>query len=188
MLIVVPYQTNGWDCGVFVCRYAYGFKCIQSQQFSYQEIGFQDAPKKHESWLNDLISSKDAFRFGDSEISSLRKDMKVLIERLHKVYGPWSKEQKRKRKSDKECSKKTTDTTGRFEDLTPSAVDIENEGGGANHGSTLDSKRERDKAVDEGVVPSETALTDNGNTASPSKHCVAAALLHENDETCQESV
>jgi hypothetical protein len=104
----VPYQSNGWDCGVFVCRYAYGFKCIQSLSFSYAEVGYD--PGHTATWFETAITNSTAFRFGDGEIASLRVDMKILIERLSEIYGPWSLAQKRNRQLEKKPKIEIDDT------------------------------------------------------------------------------
>jgi hypothetical protein len=104
----VPYQSNGWDCGVFICRYAYGFKCIQSLSFSYAEVGYD--PTRTATWFETAITDSNAFRFGDGEIASLRVDMKTLIERLSEIYGPWSHDQKRNRQLEKKPKIEMDDT------------------------------------------------------------------------------
>jgi hypothetical protein len=37
-LHVVPTQKNGFDCGLFVCRYALGIYKLQEQSFTYEDV------------------------------------------------------------------------------------------------------------------------------------------------------
>jgi hypothetical protein len=126
----VPYQSNGWDCGVFVCRYAYGFKCLQTLPFTYDDVGF--VPGNTANWFENAITDSDAFRFRDRDIVSLRANMKTLIERLSEVYSPWSQAQKRNRQSEKK-SKSESDAAPvaeeRSNDASVSPFDVSNQQG-----------------------------------------------------------
>ena len=62
----VPYQDNGCDCGVFVCRYAFGIYNLLSEVFTRTES---------ENKFKDLITDNDIFDFKMENIAQLRRDI-----------------------------------------------------------------------------------------------------------------
>ena len=78
-LISVPYQVNGCDCGVFVCRYAYNLFLMRHLKFTWEDIT-QKPPFKT------LFTKGSAFRFGMSDIARMRGEMERLIHNLSKIY------------------------------------------------------------------------------------------------------
>jgi hypothetical protein len=74
----VPYQDNGWDCGVFVCRYASAIYEIRHVEFSRGTAQLMDGGNP----FNNLISNNHHFCFGMADIAAMRREMKVLIQRL----------------------------------------------------------------------------------------------------------
>ena len=74
----VPYQENGYDCGVFVCRYAYGLLKMRSHVFSQADI--VDGCKE-------LISANDLFKFDMKDISRFRTEFRSLIKNLSQMYS-----------------------------------------------------------------------------------------------------
>jgi hypothetical protein len=95
----VPYQDNSWDCGVFVCRYAYAVYLLRHRSFSYRNINaFGERPKLR---FQELITDSPEFSFAMPDIARIRNEMKTLIERLSGVYLPWKQEENRKEKEEK---------------------------------------------------------------------------------------
>ena len=69
-------QTNSYDCGVFVCRYAYSVMLLRQQSF----------PVTDSENVYSTISNSAAFNFTSRDITKLRKNMKDLIQNLAKYY------------------------------------------------------------------------------------------------------
>jgi hypothetical protein len=90
----IPYQDNCWDCGVYVCRYAYALYQLRSHRFTYDEVGFTEGPI---AMFRDLMTQNDAFHFGAKDITRIRREFFQLIERLSKLYFPWKGDDDRKR-------------------------------------------------------------------------------------------
>lgn len=95
----IPYQNNSWDCGVFVCKYAYSVFSMRNQ------VSF--LRKDLEMFSNTLLNFP-GFKFDMPEIASLRQDIRILIERLSGLYLPWKndqdkllKEERRKEKQER---------------------------------------------------------------------------------------
>lgn len=106
---VVPRQLNAYDCGVFVCRYAYGFLCIRSKTFSYRDAGIAEVTnemhRSHKSLFRKSITEDKAFVFGMEDIDRIREEMKTLIKRLSNIYIPFQQEQDRQKKEDRKARK-----------------------------------------------------------------------------------
>ena len=86
LLVPVPYQSNGFDCGVFVCRYAYNLYVMRHLRFSWDDY-------KEKSPFNTLITNGPAFQFGDSDITRIRGEMSTLIGKLSELYLPMLQKQ-----------------------------------------------------------------------------------------------
>jgi len=80
----VPQQPNGFDCGVFVCRYAYGLLHLRQSYFSYRDAGVREITNKmHQLPLfQNFIQGSGQFDFAPSEGDRMRCEMRILIERL----------------------------------------------------------------------------------------------------------
>ena len=74
---LVPLQTNGCDCGVFVCRYAHNLYCLRDKMFT--KSGMQDK-------FRELITRSPAFQFTMDDISGTREEMKILVDSLSVLY------------------------------------------------------------------------------------------------------
>jgi asparagine synthase (glutamine-hydrolysing) len=81
----VPYQRNGWDCGVFICRYAYGLYLLRREPFSFGQTDLRSSKRKDRFRL--LITENDAFKFNGDDIQRIRTEIKTLIENLSIVYA-----------------------------------------------------------------------------------------------------
>jgi len=80
-LIPVPYQDNGCDCGVFVCRYAYNLYMMRHQKFTYSD--YQERPP-----FTSKITRSPAFQFDMSDIDRIREEIATLIDNLSKLFIP----------------------------------------------------------------------------------------------------
>lgn len=93
--LTVPYQDNSWDCGVFVCKYAYAVYSLVNRDF-----------RRNDRWFErDLISNCDEFKFDMSDIGRLRREIRILIKRLSEIYLPWKTEENRKLKEEERKEK-----------------------------------------------------------------------------------
>ena len=87
----VPLQNNTWDCGVFVCRYAFAIYELRYRNFTYGDAGMYcnavDVSRGEASRaFHDLISDGAEFDFNMDDIARFREEFKVLIERLTNLY------------------------------------------------------------------------------------------------------
>lgn len=98
-LTSVPYQDNGCDCGVFVCRYAYSLFVMRGSDFTLGDM--DERPT-----FNSLITRGVAFQFDQSDIPRIRKEIASLIDNLSDVYLPIRKEQEDAEKRAKAAEKK----------------------------------------------------------------------------------
>eukprot|EP00588_Corethron_pennatum_P034698 CAMPEP_0194346062 /NCGR_PEP_ID=MMETSP0171-20130528/105212_1 /TAXON_ID=218684 /ORGANISM="Corethron pennatum, Strain L29A3" /LENGTH=1294 /DNA_ID=CAMNT_0039113135 /DNA_START=141 /DNA_END=4027 /DNA_ORIENTATION=+ len=72
----VPYQDNAWDCGVFVCRYAYGLFKERNNPICKRDLNRK----------NNFITESKYFEFDMTDIAKMREDLKNLIEDISKIY------------------------------------------------------------------------------------------------------
>jgi Ulp1 family protease len=100
----VPYQDNSWDCGVFVCRYAYAVYLLRERSFSYREANAFG--ERGNSRFLELITDSPEFSFAMPDIARFRNELKTLIEMLSGVYTPWKQEENRKEREEKRVAKK----------------------------------------------------------------------------------
>jgi len=78
-LIPVPYQDNGCDCGVFVCRYAYNLYMMRHQKFTKRD--YKERPP-----FTSKITRSPAFQFDMSDIARIREEIATLIDNLSKLF------------------------------------------------------------------------------------------------------
>ena len=74
---LVPLQTNGCDCGIFVCLYAYNLYSMRDKKFT--KSGMQEK-------FRDLITRSPAFQFTMDDISRTREEIKTLVDSLSVLY------------------------------------------------------------------------------------------------------
>ena len=79
-ILSVPYQDNCWDCGVFVCRYAYALFMLRHKVLT---VAGHTSPGDA---LRDAITERDEFQFDMDDIVRIRKEMKILIDNLAECY------------------------------------------------------------------------------------------------------
>jgi hypothetical protein len=83
--ITVPYQENGCDCGVFVCRYAYNLYTMRDHVFFRSEMVNK---------FKTLITNGPAFQFGMEDIARIREEFKDLVNSLKKLYLEFKQKEK----------------------------------------------------------------------------------------------
>merc|ERR1712194_416627 len=96
----IPYQENGCDCGVFVCRYAYSLFLMRNDKFTWGG--------GCERFLT-LITKGPAFQFDMSDIARIREEMGILIYNLSIQYlktKEQGKAKKRVKRKEIESSKR----------------------------------------------------------------------------------
>ena len=106
----VPYQENGCDCGVFVCRYAYSLYMMRHLKFTWVDI---------EEHFKSMITRGQAFQFDMEDIARIRGEIGTLINKLSEVYLAMKAEEKREKKKLKKvvkCSEEEKQSDIRNED------------------------------------------------------------------------
>ena len=88
----MPLQANGFDCGVFVCRYAYAMMKLRNKRFTYKECGVR-VDGKRKGAFQKLITESEAFVFGPQDIDRLRGEIRTLVQNLSDMFATWKKEQ-----------------------------------------------------------------------------------------------
>ncbi|GFH53921.1 hypothetical protein CTEN210_10397 [Chaetoceros tenuissimus] len=89
-------QDNGWDCGVFVCRYVFAMLHLFDTRIECKLQDWRNATFRKDI-IKKYITETDAFNFGMDDITRLRDEMAILIQDLHRVY-------KQKSIQDTQCS------------------------------------------------------------------------------------
>jgi Ulp1 family protease len=97
----VPYQENGFDCGVFVCRYMDALDPQRDKKINCRHLS-------GERPLSDIITNSTFFTFSASEITKLRAETGKLIDNLSALYLKFKEEemmiQDRARNTEKEMN------------------------------------------------------------------------------------
>jgi hypothetical protein len=157
---LVPYQDNSWDCGVFVCRYAYAVYLLRHLSFTYREVNAFE--ERHKSRWQKLITDGPAFSFAMPDIARLREEMKTLIEGLSRVYSPWKKERDRKEKEEKAASRLAV-IQGRLADAAQNMSEND-----AHHSNTkmlpTAKKAANESTTSETAAPSTSKTDEDDNT------------------------
>lgn len=81
----VPYQDNGWDCGVFVCRYAHALYSMRNCNITFGDA--REGPGREP--FQQAITDSEAFRFDRDDIVRIRTELGTLIGRLSVIYNMW---------------------------------------------------------------------------------------------------
>jgi hypothetical protein len=91
-IIIVPRQLNGYDCGLYVCRYTAALHRSIDFFFTNDDLYSCSSP------LLEKIMHNDHFQFDQAVIADFRNQLGILIENLSSVYH-FGKVPKRTRKS-----------------------------------------------------------------------------------------
>jgi len=110
----VPFQTNGYDCGIFVCRYAYALYRLRHLKFLHKEVfstAVLGSPTrfrcKKKNAFKSLITNGQDFKFEMEDIDQMRSDFKKFIQKLSPIYRQWKNGKKRSEEEAKMSAKKT---------------------------------------------------------------------------------
>jgi len=157
----IPYQENGCDCGVFVCRYAYNLFMMRHQKFTWKDICGS---------FNSLITRGPAFQFDMFDIARIREEIGTLIDNLSKLYLRM-KEQERQEKANKKAKRReikspkggkpdvsedATNAASKKEDTrSETTTAASNEDDGTPEGNTTDAAVEKDEGGDVAISSSE---------------------------------
>eukprot|EP00563_Minutocellus_polymorphus_P004411 CAMPEP_0181044106 /NCGR_PEP_ID=MMETSP1070-20121207/13080_1 /TAXON_ID=265543 /ORGANISM="Minutocellus polymorphus, Strain NH13" /LENGTH=1161 /DNA_ID=CAMNT_0023122511 /DNA_START=127 /DNA_END=3612 /DNA_ORIENTATION=+ len=131
----VPYQDNSWDCGVFVCRYAYALYLMRNKQITYEAAGLENRP-----YFLDLITKSPEFNFNMVDIGRVRDELKELITNLSPKYF----EAKAKEKLEQDEKRKAKKRKVQAEATAKASTD-------AKDGEEKKSEEDHDEAVDGAV-------------------------------------
>lgn len=147
----IPYQNNSWDCGVFVCRYAFALYKLRNISFSFQEY--------RQDCFRSLITNSEPFQFDMKDITRLRQEMKALVENLCTAYVPWKSEQDRKAKEDRRKAKAVAEETVQVDNNVPEDPDS-SEGNEVvvNNEDKVDTANARWSAVVKGIEANENNI------------------------------
>eukprot|EP00546_Thalassionema_frauenfeldii_P001232 CAMPEP_0178932684 /NCGR_PEP_ID=MMETSP0786-20121207/22774_1 /TAXON_ID=186022 /ORGANISM="Thalassionema frauenfeldii, Strain CCMP 1798" /LENGTH=1112 /DNA_ID=CAMNT_0020610043 /DNA_START=136 /DNA_END=3472 /DNA_ORIENTATION=+ len=80
----IPYQDNSWDCGVFVCRYAFAIFMNRGVEVIADDVVDQ---------MDNYIQRNAYFQFDMGDIERIRDELKTLITNLAVLYKDWSAEE-----------------------------------------------------------------------------------------------
>ncbi len=80
LLASVPQQRNGFDCGLYVCMYAYAVYQIRHRPITYSDLYLNKTP------CSEAITEVSYFQFTSEEITGLRQQIAQLIDYLVIVY------------------------------------------------------------------------------------------------------
>jgi len=81
----LPKQPNGYDCGIYVCRYTYGLLRLRGSSFSYRDAGVRgsDDQMHHLGPLfGRFLQESGQFDFNQGDVERMRAEMKVLVTNL----------------------------------------------------------------------------------------------------------
>jgi hypothetical protein len=76
----VPRQKNGFDCGLFTCRYAFGIYKLKDQSYTYEDVFKSKTP------LLKKLSNNAIFLFNQKVVDEFRTQLGKLCDNLHHVY------------------------------------------------------------------------------------------------------
>ena len=88
---VVGQQNNGYDCGVFTCRYAYGLLRVNEDAYNYKNAGVSEIKDEMVEQIKPLFSrylgGSGEFDFDQTKMDGIRANYAALITRLNGRYG-----------------------------------------------------------------------------------------------------
>jgi hypothetical protein len=82
----LPSQRNGYDCGLFVCRYIYALYNLSDQPYTYRSAGVSNPTGIGDQNVWSTIERNELFRFSQDDVARLRDDFKLLIRNLSKLF------------------------------------------------------------------------------------------------------
>jgi hypothetical protein len=77
---LVPRQHNGFDCGLFVCRYILGIYKLREQTFTHEDV------YKNKTPLLKKVTNSSTFIFNQKLVNDFRKQLGELFDNLDHLY------------------------------------------------------------------------------------------------------
>ena len=182
----IPYQDNGCDCGVFVCRYAYNlFQMRNNYIFSQYDLFTR---------CKMLFKECRLFEFGMEDIARIREEMKSLINNLSTSYLRMKKLEKGKKKGKCQNDEAVPSEEGGNSSGEVAAADETSNGGNKPDGiSTHNDEENTDVSREEGSdgTPEETTPlstekenVENSSDASPKDDDEVKVNTEQDDVSC----
>ena len=184
----IPYQDNGCDCGVFVCRYAYNLFQMRNKYIFSQYDLFTRCKK--------LFKECRLFEFGMEDIARIREEMKSLINNLSTSYLRMKKLEKGKKKGKCENDEAVPSEEGGNSSGEVAAAD-ETSSNGANkpdgvstdndEGENTDVMREEgsdDTPEETTSLSTEKENVENSSDASPKDDDEVKVNAEQDDVSC----
>ena len=132
-LIPVPYQDNGCDCGVFVCRYAYNLYMMRHQKFT--RMDYEERPP-----FTSKITRSPAFQFDMSDIDRIREEIATLIDNLSKPFLKCLDEQNKAAREAKRVAKQKDPSKNLKDDADKSSSKGEGKADGDLAGASVEKE------------------------------------------------
>lgn len=185
----IPYQDNGCDCGVFVCRYAYNLFQMRSN-YIFSQYDLSTRCKKLFQGYNPL------FEFGMEDIARIREEMKSLINNLSTSYLRMKKLEKGKKKGKCENDEAVpSEEGGNSSGEVAAADETSSDGGNKPDGASTDNDEsfQSNGAREEGSddTPEETNSlstekenVENSSDASPKDDDEVKVNAEQDDVSC----
>lgn len=174
----IPYQDNGCDCGVFVCRYAYNlFQMRNNYIFSRYDLSTRC--KKLFQGYNPL------FDFGMEDIARIREEMKSLISNLSTSYLRMKKLEKGKKKGKCQNDEAVPSEEGGNSSDEVAAADETSDG--ANSGENTDAmggEGSDDTPEETDSLSTEKENVENSSDASPKDDDEVKVNAEQDDVSC----
>ncbi len=184
----IPYQDNGCDCGVFVCRYAYNLFQMRND-YCFSQYDLSTRCKKLFQGYNPL------FEFGMEDIARIREEMKSLINNLSTSYLRMKKLEKGKKKGKCENDEAVPSEEGGNSSGEVAAADETSDGGNKPDGISTDNDESfesngvREEGSDDtpeetNSLPTEKENVENSSDASPKDDDEVKINVEQDDVSC----
>lgn len=102
-ITTVPQQTNGFDCGIFVCLFVHAMLQLCNESYNTNTKSDFMLKKSREIAVKKWITCNPAFKFEQADATKMRSQMPLLIERLARIQSD-NKNNDRKSSDDNNCN------------------------------------------------------------------------------------
>lgn len=153
--LLVPYQDNSWDCGVFVCRYGFAIYMLPDRNVTY-------AHRNEAVPFGSLITNSEEFNFDGSDIVRIRAELATLLNNLSALYKEWKKADDEAEKKAEEESKKPA-----VRQLLLTNGDASAEEGQAGSTAELDETSKSFMSLESTAAPAETVEEEEKASSVP---------------------
>jgi Ulp1 family protease len=79
--VLVPAQENGFNCGIFLCRYAASMYYLQDFEIRFSDVRNEQPP------LINILSLSPYFRFNQSDMDKFHAELLLIIKKLIMLYS-----------------------------------------------------------------------------------------------------